>query len=115
VNCYLEITASPKNTHSTGIFVNTNELINLFETTFSVESDESFATLLDLDAKQVSFWRSGQWPMPLAVKLRLSDHLGFDWVHESVRYLLNPLEHARLMLLDGQRLAQHLPATFRTG
>jgi hypothetical protein len=95
--------------------VNTNELINLFETTFSVESDESFATLLDLDAKQVSFWRSSQWPMPLAVKLRLSDHLGFDWVHESVKYLLNPLEHSRLMLLDGQRLAQHLPATLSRG
>ncbi len=90
-----------------------NELINLFKTTFSVDSDESFATVLDLDAKQVSFWRSGQWPMPLAVKLRLSDHLGFDWVQESVKYLLNPLEHARAMLLDGQRIAQHLPAAFR--
>jgi hypothetical protein len=115
VNCYRAIAASPKNSHSKEIFANTNELINLFETTFSVESDESFATLLDLDAKQVSFWRAGQWPMPLAVKLRLSDHLGFDWVHESVKYLLNPLEHARLMLLDNQRLAQHLPTTFRAG
>jgi hypothetical protein len=88
--------------------LNTNELINLFEATFSVESDESFATLLNLDVKQVSFWRSGQWPMPLGVKLRLSDHLGFYWVQESVKYLLNPFEHARLMFLDELRLAQHL-------
>jgi hypothetical protein len=94
--------------------VNTNELINLFEKKFSVASDASFAALLDLDAKQVNCWRSGHWPMPLAVKLRLSDHLGFDWVNESVAYLLNPPEHARLMLLDALRIEHHLACGFQS-
>jgi hypothetical protein len=87
------------------ILMNTNDLIDLFESKFAVNSDESLALLLDLDLKQVGFWRSGQWPMPLSVKLGLSDHLGFNWVADSINRLINPVDHARLMALDTKRLA----------
>jgi hypothetical protein len=84
--------------------MNTNELIDLFKVKFRLAADYQVAQCLDVDANQLRFWRSGQWPMPLGVKLRLSDHLGFDWVKESIERWSNPIEHRRLMALDMQRL-----------
>jgi hypothetical protein len=82
----------------------TNELIDLFKAKFHMGTDNEVAQSLDIDAHQLGHWRSGQWPMPLGVKLRISDHLGFDWVKDSIQQWINPIEHARLMALDMTRL-----------
>lgn len=81
-----------------------SELLDAFKRKFGLETDADVAYVFDVTRPQIVDWRTEHRPIPMAIKWRLLDHLGYAGVRDTVLYFLPEEQHKALKKLDSERM-----------
>jgi hypothetical protein len=87
-----------------------NELLDAFKTKFGIETDADLAYVFDVTRPQVADWRAGHRPIPMLIKWRLLDHLGYAWVRDAVLHFVAEDEHRVFKQRDSERMLERAAA-----
>lgn len=82
------------------------ELIDAFKRKFNLDSETDVAVILDVSTSVLGQWRTSHRPMPVSVKFRLLDHLGYAWARDALAFFVPEDVHATLIADDMERMLQ---------
>jgi plasmid maintenance system antidote protein VapI len=81
-------------------------LIEQFKRIFGIETDVIVARILDVDSNRINNWKNGHSAMPLGVKLRLMDHIGYSSIRNLIFAFMSEDAHKKAIEADNKRMQE---------